>query len=133
MIPIVLKYLKNPTVLAILGLSIALGVQSIRAAHLKSSLLRCEKAQAEQTTEYERARASGEQAARQALETAIAERDSRIREFEERAAEAQQEALAASEKAKAEAKAWKDRYEKAKREVPECKAWSEQPISCPVG
>jgi hypothetical protein len=38
----------------------------------------------------------------------------------------------AEAKARADASAWRRRYEAALRNEPECKAWSEQRISCPL-
>lgn len=49
-----------------------------------------------------------------------------------KAQEALQAAERAEAKARADAAAWRKRYEAALKNEPECKAWSEQPISCPL-
>ena len=58
------------------------------------------------------------------------------RQAREEAAIAAQAALGkaqeAEAKARADASAWRRRYEAALRNEPECKAWSEQRISCPL-
>ena len=78
--------------------------------------------------EQERACAAGSACARRAEEAAEQARA----EAETRALEAAEALRRAEEKARADAAAWRAKYREATQTDPECKAWSEQRISCPL-
>ena len=78
--------------------------------------------------EQERACAVGSACARRAEEAAEQARA----EAETRALEAAEALREAEAKARADAAAWRAKYRAATQSDPECKAWSEQRISCPL-
>lgn len=78
--------------------------------------------------EQERTCAAGSACARRAEEAAEQARA----EAETRALDAAEALRRAEEKARADAAAWRAKYRAATQNDPECKAWSEQRISCPL-
>lgn len=78
--------------------------------------------------EQERTCAPASACARRAEEAAEQARA----EAETRALEAAEGLRQAEEKARADAAAWRAKYRAATQNDPECKAWSEQRISCPL-
>ena len=78
--------------------------------------------------EQERTCAPGSGCARRAEEAAEQARA----EAETRALDAAEALRRAEEKARADAAAWRAKYRAATQNDPECKAWSEQRISCPL-
>lgn len=78
--------------------------------------------------EQERTCAPASACARRAEEAAEQARA----EAETRALEAAATLRQAEERARADAAAWRAKYRNAVQSNPECKAWSEQPISCPL-
>lgn len=79
--------------------------------------------------EQERACAPASACARRAEEAAEQARA----EAETRALEAAEGLRQAEERARADAAAWRAKYRSAIQSNPECKAWSEQAIACPIG
>ncbi len=78
--------------------------------------------------EQERACSPASACARRAEEAAEQARA----EAETRALDAAEALRRAEEKARADAAAWRAKYRAATQNDPECKAWSEQRISCPL-
>ena len=78
--------------------------------------------------EQERLCAPASACARRAQEAAEQARA----EAETRALEAAAGLKEAERRARADAAAWRAKYRSATQTDPECKAWSEQPISCPL-
>ena len=119
-------YLRQFRLLVWIVLAAVVGVtwQRIVTWHESHQLLPVLQAELEQ----ERTCAPASACARRAEEAAEQARA----EAEERAVEAAEALRQAEEKARADAAAWRAKYRAATQNDPECKAWSEQRVSCPL-
>ena len=119
-------YFRQWRLLIWIGLAAVVGVlwQRVTAWHESHQLLPTVQAELKQ----ERTCAPDSACARRAEEAAEQARA----EAETRALEAAEALRRAEEKARADAAAWRAKYRQAVQSNPECKAWSEQPISCPL-
>ena len=119
-------YFRQWRLLIWIGLAAVVGVlwQRVTAWHESHQLLPTVRAELEQ----ERACAPASACARRAEEAAEQARA----EAETRALEAAEALRRAEEKARADAAAWRAKYREATQTDPECKAWSEQRVSCPL-
>jgi hypothetical protein len=127
-----LAFIKRPAVLGIAGALALAGVQTVRLSHAETELAHERQQAAEMALEHERSVAAAESAARERLRQAIAAQERLWRQLEKKERIARREAELAAEAAKKAANAWRKRYELAKKANPDCKAWSEGEIKCPV-
>ena len=119
-------YFRQWRLLIWIGLAAVVGVTWQRVVTWHESHQKLPIVQAE--LEQERTCAPASACARRAEEAAEQARA----EAETRALEAAEALRRAEEKARADAAAWRAKYREATQTDPECKAWSEQRISCPL-
>ena len=120
-----LAFLKSPTIIA---LAAALSFAALQSYRLNSS----QRTLAETKEGYAQSLAASEKEATEALQRAIKGREAVEHQLREIARQIEAEAAIETEQAKAEAKAWRQRFEQAKKDDPGCDAWSQERILCPV-
>lgn len=124
--------LRNPWAIGALAVILVGGIQQARVWKAQAGEARAVSKLVQQQTEWQRAVAESQEAARKAVEAA---RDAERAAAEERvegeraAAERLREAARI---AQGEANEWRARYRQAQREDASCREWAEAPVACPV-
>ena len=127
-----LSLMRNPWIGIIIFVVILFGIQELRVKAAQSRLLNCESNFTQQVAAYRQAEAEGQEAARRAVEAAVArEREEALRrvQAEQEAAERLREAAKAAQR---EADEWRTRFRTAQREDASCAAWVREAVRCPV-
>ena len=128
---VLMQLLRNPYAIGVLAVILVGGIQQARVYKAQTGEARAVSELVQQRQAWAESSRAGEKAAREAVEAAIR------RERERRAIEAAEDVARlqrlreAARTAQGEANEWRARYREALTE-PGCRAWSEQPVACPL-